>query len=68
MSIQGLISGLIMLITPTEEVNVASKIWKGAILTDKVIQKTEQGGWNGSVHEEGYQILKDGILIIGGLK
>ena len=68
MSITGLISGIVMLIAPTEEVNIASKIYKGAILTDKVIQKTEEGTWGASAHEEGYQITKDTILKMGGLK
>ena len=68
MNITGLISGLIMLVTPTEEVSVASKIWKTAVLTDKVIQKTEQGTWGASAHEEGYQIIKDTIYKIGGVR
>ena len=68
MNITGLISGIVMLIAPTEEVNIATKVWKGAVLTDKVIQKTEEGSWGASAHEEGYQITKDTILIIGGLK
>ena len=57
-----------MLIAPTQEVSTASQIWKGAVLTDKVIKKTEEGSWGASAHEEGYQITKDTILIIGGLK
>ena len=68
MNITGLISGIVMLIAPTEEVSIAAKVWKGAVLTDKVIQKTEEGSWGASAHEEGYQITKDTILIIGGLK
>ena len=68
MSITGLISGIVMLIAPTQEVSTASQIWKGAVLTDKVIKKTEEGSWGASAHEEGYQITKDTILIIGGLK
>ena len=57
-----------MLLTPTEEVNIASKIYKGTVLTGKVIQKTQEGTWGASAHEEGYQITKDTILKIGGLK
>ncbi len=53
MSITGLITGVFMLIAPTEEVNIATKIYKGAVLTDKVIQKTEEGSWGASAHEEG---------------
>ena len=68
MSITGLISGIVMLIAPTQEVSTASQIWKGAVLTDKVIKKTEEGSWGASAHEEGYQITKDTILKLGGLK
>ena len=68
MNITGLISGIVMLIAPTQEVSTASQIWKGAVLTDKVIKKTEEGSWGASAHDEGYQITKDTILIIGGLK
>ena len=58
-----------MLLTPIEaEVVTAKDIWNGAILAGKVIEKTEQGTWGASAHEEGYQILKDTILKIGGLK
>ena len=67
MSITGLISGIVMLLTPTED-NIASKIYKGTVLTGKVIQKTQEGTWGASAHEEGYQITKDTILKIGGLK
>ena len=69
MSIQGTILGIIMLLTPVEgEVVTAKHIWNGTILAGKVIEKTEQGTWGASAHEEGYQILKDTILKIGGLK
>ena len=68
MNITGLISGIVMLIAPTEEVSIATKVWKGAVLTDKVIQKTEDGTWKASMHEEGYTGLKNTILEIGGLK
>ena len=68
MNITGLISGILMLLAPVEEVNVASKIYKGTVLTSKVIQKTEEGTWKASMHEEGYIGLKNTILEIGGLK
>ena len=57
-----------MLFVPVEEVNIASKVYKGTVLTGKVIEKTEEGTWGASAHEEGYQIIKDTILKIGGLK
>ena len=68
MNITGMITGFIMLFVPAEEVNIASKIYKGTVLTGKVIEKTEEGTWKASAHEEGYQIIKDTILEIGGLK
>ena len=68
MSITGLISGIVMLLAPVEEVDIVSKIYKGTVLTGKVIQKTENGTWGASAHEEGYQITKDSILKLGGLK
>jgi|TARA_B110001454_G_scaffold80853_1_gene77959 hypothetical protein len=64
----GLISGIVMLFVPIEEVNIASKIYKGTVMTGKVIEKTEQGTWKASAHEEGYQGVKNFILEIGGLK
>ncbi len=58
-----------MLFAPVEgNVVTAKKVWDSAIIVDKVIQKTEDGTWGASAHEEGYQILKDTILEIGGLK
>ncbi len=68
MSIQSLLSSLVMLIAPVEEVNIADKIYKGTVMAGKIIEKTEEGSWGASAHEEGYQITKDTILIIGGLK
>ena len=57
-----------MLLAPVEEVNIGTKIYKGTVLTGKVIQKTEDGTWKASMHEEGYTGLKNTILEIGGLK
>ena len=68
MNITGMITGFLMLLAPAEEVNIASKIYKGTVLTGKVIEKTEEGTWKASAHEEGYQIVKDAILELGGLK
>ena len=68
MSIQSAISGILMLFAPVEEVAVAEKIYNGLILTDKIIEKTIDDTWKESAHEEGYQITKDLILEMGGLK
>ena len=68
MNITGIISGFIMLFVPVEEVNIASKVYKGTVLTGKVIEKTEEGTWGASAHEEGYTAIKNLILEIGGIK
>ena len=68
MNITGLITGFLMLLAPVEEVNIVSKIYKGTILTNKVIEKTEQGTWGASAHEEGHTAIKNFILEIGGIK
>ena len=68
MNITGMITGFLMLFVPVEEVNIASKVYKGTVLTGKVIEKTEDGTWKASFHEEGYTGLKNTILEIGGLK
>ena len=68
MSITGLITGIIMLFNTSPGVDAAGKIYKGAAMTGKVIQKTNEGTWGASAHEEGYQAIKDTILKIGGLK
>ena len=68
MNITGLITGFLMLLAPVEEVNITSQIYKGVVLTGKVIEKTKEGTWEASAHEEGYQGIKNFILEIGGLK
>ena len=68
MSIEGLITGVVLLLTPVEQMSVVEKVLRGAVLTDKVIIKTEEGTWGSSGHEEINQIVKDIILKQGGLK
>ena len=68
MSIEGFITGVIILFSPVEQMSVVEKVWRGAVLTDKVIIKTEEGTWGASGHEEINQIVKDIILKQGGLK
>ena len=68
MDIVGAITGIFMLFVPLEsEVAVTKNIYNGAVLAGKIIEKTEEGTWGASAHEEGYQIIKDTILKIGGL-
>ena len=68
MNITGLISGIVMLLAPVEEVNIGAKIYKGTVLTGKVIEKTEEGTWGASVHEESHTAIKNFILELGGIK
>ena len=68
MNITGLITGFLMLLAPVEEVSIASKVYKGTVLTGKVIEKTEEGTWGASALEEGHTAIKNFILEIGGLK
>ena len=69
MNIEGAIIGILMLFATVQvEVALTEKIYNGAVLAGKIIEKTEQGTWRASAHEEGYQIIKDTILKIGGLK
>ena len=68
MSIQSAISGILMLFAPVEEVAMAEKIYNGLTITNKIIEKTIDDTWDDSAHEEGYQITKDLILEMGGLK
>ena len=68
MSIEGAIVGLVMLLQPTDDGNVAKKVYNGIIYTGKIIVKTEEGTWGASWHEESHQFTKDAILKMGGLK
>ena len=68
MNITGLITGFLMLLTPVEEVSTISQVYKGVVLTGKVIEKTEEGTWGASAHEEGHTAIKNFILELGGLK
>ena len=68
MNILGAITGFFMLFIPVEsEVAVTKNIYNATVLAGKIIEKTEQDNWGASVHEEGYQGLKDFILKVGGL-
>ena len=69
MNIIGTITGIFMLFVPVKsEVAVTKNIYNATVLAGKIIEKTEEGTWGASAHEEGYQILKDTILKIGGNK
>ena len=66
MNILGAITGVFMLFIPVEsEVAVTKNIYNGVVLAGKIIEKSEEGSWGASAHEEGYQIIKDTIIKIG---
>jgi hypothetical protein len=54
--------------TTGETANTGQKIISALNTTAKIIEKTEKKEWKASLHEEGYQITKDSILKMGGLK
>lgn len=64
------IFGIILsVIAPSDTaVDPASVIYKGLITTGKIIEKTEKKEWEASAHEEIYQMTKDSIYKMGGLK
>ena len=68
MSIEGAIAGLFILLQPVTDGDVGKKIYQGIIYTGKILEKTDQGTWKASWHEESHQFTKDAILKMGGLK
>jgi len=68
MSIEGAIAGLVLFLQPVTDGNFTKKIYQGIIYTGKIIEKTDQGTWKASWHEESHQLTKDAILKMGGLK
>ena len=68
MSIEGAIAGLVLFLQPVTDGNFTKKIYQGIIYKGKIIEKTEQGTWKASWHEESHQLTKDAILKMGGLK
>jgi len=51
-----------------KSVDPASVILKGIQTGKKIIEKKEKEELNASMHEEWYQMTKDGIYKLGGLK
>ena len=63
------IFGLVLsVLSASESANTGTKILSALNTTAKVIEKTEKKEWKASLHEEDYQITKDSILKMGGLK
>jgi len=66
--ISSIFAGILAIFTANDAVDVGHKIISGLNTTAKIIEKTEKNEWKASLHEEGYQITKDSILKMGGLK
>ena len=67
-SITSIFAGLLSLFTANEAVDVSQKVYSALNTAGKIIEKSEKNEWKASAHEEGYQLTKDGILKLGGLK
>ena len=66
MSIEGLIGGILLLITSVSSGTVDSRTaYQSAVLMDRAIIKTQSGTWSASAHEESHQIIKDTIKQLG---
>ena len=68
MNIGSILAGFLAVFTSGETANTGQKIISALNTTAKIIEKTEKNEWKASLHEEGYQITKDSILKMGGLK
>ena len=68
MSITSIFAGLLSLFTANETIDISQKVYSALNTAGKVIEKSEKNEWKASAHEEGYQITKNTILKIGGLK
>ena len=68
MSIEGAITGLLMLTQTIVDGDIKKTTYQGMIYTGKIIQKTSNKSWKSSLREESQQIIKDNIYRIGGLK
>ena len=67
-SITSIFAGLLALFTANETIDVSQKVYSALNTGAKIIEKSEKNEWKASAHEEGYQLTKDGILKLGGLK
>jgi hypothetical protein len=68
MSIGSIFAGLLSIFTANETVDISQKVYSALNTAGKVIEKSEKNEWKASAHEEFYQMTKDGIYKIGGLK
>jgi len=67
-SITSIFAGLLSLFTANETIDISQKVYSALNTAGKIIEKSEKKEWKASAHEEGYQLTKDTILKIGGLK
>ena len=68
MSITSILAGLLSIFTANETVDISQKVYSALKTADKIIEKSEKNEWEASAHEEFYQMTKDGIYKLGGLK
>ena len=60
---------VLSVISPNEATaDPGTLVMKGLITGSKIIEKTEKKEWKSSAHEEVYQMTKDSIYKMGGLK
>ena len=67
-SITSIFAGLLSIFTANETVDISQKVYSALNTAGKIIEKSEKNEWKASAHEESYQITKDTILKLGGLK
>ena len=64
-SITSIFAGLLSLFTANETIDISQKVYSALNTAGKIIEKSEKNEWKASMHEEGYQILKDAIREAG---
>ena len=64
-SITGILAGIVMTVTGVGDGTTAKEILNAGKVIYAIEQKTDQGTWGASAHEESHQILKDLITEIG---
>ena len=67
-SITSIFAGLLSIYTANETIDISQKVYSALNTGAKIIEKSEKNEWKASAHEEGYQLTKDSILKLGGLK
>jgi len=65
MNIASIFAGLLSIFTANETVDISQKVYSALNTVGNIIEKSEKNEWKASMHEEGYQILKDAIREAG---